>query len=116
MVTNPRRKKGLELDELPLPAYHRVWARDGFDESDWTAPGSDRLIDMIVAWGDEAAIRARIAEYEEAGASHIAVSAYNPEGCWDWWEKTGRENPPCSLPCSVRSLPGGERWFMMEPA
>lgn len=65
---------------MPLPAYQNEWRRWGFEESDWADGGSDRLIDMIVAWGDEAAIRARIDEYESAGASHIAVSAYNPEG------------------------------------
>ena len=65
---------------MPLPAYQKEWANWGFDESDWAGGGSDRLIDMIVAWGDESAIRARIDEYEAAGASHIAVSAYNPEG------------------------------------
>lgn len=65
---------------MPLPAYQNEWLRWGFDEADWADGGSDRLIDMIVAWGDEQAIRARIAEYEAAGASHIAVSCYHPEG------------------------------------
>ncbi len=64
---------------MPLPAYQKEWRNWGFEESDWAGGGSDRLIDMIVAWGDESAIRDRIAEYEDAGASHIAVSAYNPE-------------------------------------
>jgi 2-methylisocitrate lyase-like PEP mutase family enzyme len=41
---------------------------------------------MIVAWGDEAAIRERIAAYEEAGASHIAVSGYNPDGPGPAWK------------------------------
>ena len=38
---------------------------------------------------DQDAIRARIQEYEEAGASHIAVSPYNPAGMempWDLLE------------------------------
>jgi probable F420-dependent oxidoreductase len=64
---------------MPLPAYQKAWLEWGFEESDWADGGSDRLIDMIVAWGDESAIHARIEEYEAAGASHIAVSAYNPE-------------------------------------
>jgi probable F420-dependent oxidoreductase len=71
---------------MPLLAYQNEWRKVGFDESDWADGGSDRLIDMIVAWGDEAAIRARIDEYEAAGASHIAVSAYNPEGKGSPWE------------------------------
>ncbi len=65
---------------MPLPAYQNAWKTWGFDESDWQDGGSDRLIDSIVAWGDMAAIRARIAEHEEAGASHFAISAYNPHG------------------------------------
>jgi probable F420-dependent oxidoreductase len=71
---------------MPLPAYQKEWKNWGFEESDWADGGSDRLIDMIVAWGDEAAIRARIAEYEEAGASHIAVSAYNPKASETPWD------------------------------
>jgi len=65
---------------MPLPAYQREWIKWGFDEADWAQGGSDRLIDGLVAWGDEAAIRARIAEHEAAGASHVAISAYNPAG------------------------------------
>jgi probable F420-dependent oxidoreductase len=65
---------------MPLPAYQKAWVEWGFEESDYQNGGSDRLIDMIVAWGDEAAIRERIAEYEAAGASDIAISAYNPDG------------------------------------
>ena len=71
---------------MPLPAYQKEWANWGFEPSDWADGGSDRLIDMIVAWGDLSAIQARIAEYEAAGASHIAVSAYNPEGSGPHWK------------------------------
>jgi probable F420-dependent oxidoreductase len=71
---------------MPLPAYQKEWRNWGFEESDWADGGSDRLIDMLVASGDEAAIRSRIDEYETAGASHIAVSAYNPEGSGPHWK------------------------------
>ncbi|HUT78968.1 MAG TPA: TIGR03620 family F420-dependent LLM class oxidoreductase [Polyangia bacterium] len=71
---------------MPLPAYQNEWRKCGFDESDWVDGGSDRLIDMVVAWGDEAAIRARIEAYEAAGASHIAVSAYNAAGRGPDWK------------------------------
>lgn len=71
---------------MPLPAYQKEWLRWGFEQADWAEGGSDRLIDMIVAWGDEAAILARIQEYEDAGASHIAVSAYNPQGSETPWQ------------------------------
>ncbi len=71
---------------MPLPAYQKEWRNFGFDESDWAGGGSDRLIDMIVAWGDRAAIDDRVAEYEAAGASHIAVSAYNATGRGPDWK------------------------------
>ena len=71
---------------MPLPAYQKEWSKWGFEASDWANGGSERLIDTLVAWGDEAAIRSRIDEYEAAGASHIAVSAYNPEGAEPHWK------------------------------
>jgi len=37
--------------------------------------GSDRLIDALVAWGDEQAIRRRIDAHWQAGADHVCVQA-----------------------------------------
>lgn len=62
---------------LPLPAYHRGWRRSGFDESDWTGEGSDRLIDANVAWGPIDRITARLQEFRDAGVDHVIVAA-NP--------------------------------------
>ncbi len=64
---------------MPLPAYQKAWLSWGFEPADYADGGSDRLIDSLVAWGDETKIRARIDEHLSAGASHIAVSPYNPE-------------------------------------
>jgi probable F420-dependent oxidoreductase len=69
-------RKGLSM-YLRLPAYKRQWARFGLDERDSNDGGSDRLIDSLVAWGDEAAIRARIAAHIEAGANRIIVMPYH---------------------------------------
>lgn len=60
---------------LPLPAYQRVWARYGFDESDWTAPGSDALVDRFFNWGPEEAIAARMQALRDAGATDLIVGA-----------------------------------------
>ncbi|MEM7288016.1 MAG: LLM class flavin-dependent oxidoreductase [Actinomycetota bacterium] len=60
---------------LPLPAYHRVWRRDGFDESDWAAPGSDRFIDEYYNWGASADVVRRMEALLEAGATDIIVGA-----------------------------------------
>jgi probable F420-dependent oxidoreductase len=69
-------RKGLSM-YLQLPAYKRQWARFDFGESDCLLGGSDRLIDALVAWGDEDAVRARIAAHIEAGANRIIVTPYN---------------------------------------
>ena len=58
---------------LGLPNYYNNLARIGFDESDWTNGGSDRLVDAIVAWGTEEQIAARVAEHHAAGADHVCV-------------------------------------------
>ena len=58
-----------------LPNYLNNWKRLGFTDSDFAGGGSDRLIDAIIAWGDEKAIRARIEEHWQAGADHVCVQA-----------------------------------------
>lgn len=58
---------------LQLPNYVRNWLRDGFTDEDVAAPGSDRLVDALVAWGDEATIAARVQEHRDAGADHVCV-------------------------------------------
>ena len=52
------------------------WRRAGFGENDFANGGSDRLVDHVVAWGDEAAIAARVQEHLDAGADHVCVQAY----------------------------------------
>jgi probable F420-dependent oxidoreductase len=51
----------------------------GFTEDDLAGGGSDRLVDAIVAWGDEDAVAARVREHFEAGASHVCVQAVAEE-------------------------------------
>jgi probable F420-dependent oxidoreductase len=62
------------------PNYQASWAIQGFDADDWAAPGSDRLVDAMVAWGDVTALRGRIAELHAAGADHVALIALAPDG------------------------------------
>jgi probable F420-dependent oxidoreductase len=62
---------------LPEPAtYVNNWRRLGFREEDFADGGSDRLIDHVVAWGDETTIAARVQEHFDAGADHVCVQAY----------------------------------------
>ncbi len=64
---------------ISLPPYHEAWGRMGFESADWTNGGSDRLIDAICAWGDAETIRARLAEFYAAGASHVVLYPCNPD-------------------------------------
>src|SRR5580698_4591542 len=68
---------------LSLPNYVDNWRRLGFTEADFTAGGSDRLIDSIIVWGDERAIRERIEAHWQAGADHVCVQAIGRGGLPD---------------------------------
>lgn len=58
---------------LELPNYTNNFLRLGFTESDIAGGGSDRLIDALVAWGEESRIRDRVEEFHTAGADHVAL-------------------------------------------
>jgi probable F420-dependent oxidoreductase len=60
---------------LTLPNYRNNWLRSGFEESDLAEGGSDRLVDALVAWGDDDAVRDRLEEHIAAGADHVALQA-----------------------------------------
>ena len=45
----------------------------GYQDADLADGGSDALVDALVAWGDEAAIVARIREHLDAGADHVCL-------------------------------------------
>lgn len=56
-----------------FPAYQNNLRRLGFDDSDFVAGGSDRLVDATVAHGTLDDVRARLREQLDAGADHVAV-------------------------------------------
>ena len=58
---------------LTLPNYADNLRWLGFDDDDLAGGGSDRLVDSLLAWGDEARIRERVREHLEAGADHVCV-------------------------------------------
>ena len=64
---------------LPLENYTRCWRRLGFGDADLADGGSDRLVDALVAWGDEEAVAARVVAHLEAGADHVPVQALGPD-------------------------------------
>jgi probable F420-dependent oxidoreductase len=58
---------------LAQPHYQAHLRRLGFEDDDLAGGGSDRLVDHLVAWGDVAAIAARVAAHRAAGADHVAL-------------------------------------------
>jgi probable F420-dependent oxidoreductase len=58
---------------LPLPNYNNNLRRLGFGDADFASPGSDRLVDAIVAWGDVDTIKTRVAAHRDAGADHVCI-------------------------------------------
>lgn len=64
---------------LGLPNYTNNLVRLGWSEDDFADGGSDRLVDAITVWGDEATIAARVREHRDAGADHVCVQVLTPE-------------------------------------
>jgi probable F420-dependent oxidoreductase len=72
---NEARAVGRETVEhyLGLSNYVNSWLRLGFTQADVRKPGSDKLIDAVVAYGTPDAIAKRLNEHLEAGADHVAI-------------------------------------------
>ncbi len=64
---------------LSLPNYTNNLRRLGFGDDDLADGGSDRLVDALVAWGDEDAIRQRVDLHREAGADHVCIQVLADE-------------------------------------
>jgi hypothetical protein len=62
-----------------LDNYKNNLKQFGFEEHDFENGGSDKLVDAIVAWGDEQSIRARIQQHWDAGADHVCIQAFRNE-------------------------------------
>ena len=58
---------------LGLRNYVNNLKRLGYSAEEVESPGSDRLIDDLVVYGDDVAIAARLGEHLRAGADHVAV-------------------------------------------
>jgi probable F420-dependent oxidoreductase len=64
---------------LQLPNYTNNLLRVGLTADDLRDGGSDRLVDAVIAWGDESAIAARVAEHRAAGADHVCIQVLTGE-------------------------------------
>ena len=83
LETNPDRareagRKMINL-YLPMPNYTNNWLRMGYTQDDFVNGASDRLVDGMVAWGDEAAIVKRIEQHWEAGADHVCIHSLHAD-------------------------------------
>jgi probable F420-dependent oxidoreductase len=65
---------------LRLGNYTNNLRRLGYDDADLAAPGSDRLIDDLVVYGDGPTVAARLGEHLAAGADHVAVQLITERG------------------------------------
>ena len=65
-------RKSLEI-YLNLANYLNSWKRLGFTDDDVAKPGSDKLVDAVVAYGTPDEIAARLKEHITAGADHVPV-------------------------------------------
>jgi probable F420-dependent oxidoreductase len=82
--TNPAKARATARATLAvymsLPNYFKNWQRLGFSDADFADGGSDRLVDAIVAWGDDEAIRARLRAHWDTGADHVCIQALGGAG------------------------------------
>lgn len=75
---------------LQLPNYANNWKRIGFTDDDTADGGSDRLVDALVAWGDEDDIVSRVQEHRDAGADHVCVQVLTDDlmsPCREEWRR-----------------------------
>jgi probable F420-dependent oxidoreductase len=70
-----------------LPNYTNNLRNFGFGDDDFADAGSDRLVDAIVAWGDDSAIVRRVEEMGAAGADHVCIQVIRSDDAMpsaDW--------------------------------
>lgn len=82
--TNTNRALELARAELArymvLPNYRNNWLRQGFTEQDLQDGGSERFLNAMVVWGNEATIQARLQEHFDAGATQVCIQPVHPQG------------------------------------
>jgi probable F420-dependent oxidoreductase len=65
---------------MSAPPYRRHFTDLGFNEGDMKSGGSDRLLDSVIAWGDETVLHERIAAHRNAGADHVYLIPLSSDG------------------------------------
>ena len=79
--TTARATARAHLADVPRAAQllQQLEAPSGFTDDDLADGGSDRLVDALVVWGDEATIAARVQEHRDAGADHVCIQVLEPD-------------------------------------
>ena len=80
---------------LSLPNYANNLRSLGFGDDDLAGGGSDRLVDAVVAWGDQDDVAHRIRQHLEAGANHVCIQVIAPPGSFPL--QTYRELAPALI-------------------
>jgi probable F420-dependent oxidoreductase len=65
---------------LQMPNYVNNLRHLGYTDEDMAGGGSNRLVDAIVAWGNEDDIAKRVTEHIDAGADHVLLQPLGPLG------------------------------------
>jgi probable F420-dependent oxidoreductase len=58
---------------LGLANYRNSWKRLGFHDDDVAKPGSDALVDAVIAYGTVEQVAQRLQQHSAAGADHVAI-------------------------------------------
>ena len=85
-------RKALDI-YLNLQNYLNSWKRLGFTDDDVERPGSDRLVDAVVAYGTPEDIATRLTQHLDAGADHVAIQVLDrrrTNSCPHWPNSPGR--------------------------
>lgn len=77
LTTDPEQARSVGRKALDvyfnLANYRNNWKRLGFGDDEVSRPGSDRLVDAVVAYGTPEAIATRLKQHLDAGADHVPV-------------------------------------------
>ena len=77
LTTDPEEARAIGRKRLDiyfsLTNYVSNWKRMGFTDQDVTRPGSDRLVDALVAYGTVDQVANRLRQHLDAGANHVAI-------------------------------------------
>ena len=82
-ATKARADRAREHEDLhrAFPNYQNNLRQFGYtDDADFEDGGSDRLVDAIVAWGDEKTIWERVQAHYDAGADHVCIQPFRTDG------------------------------------